>query len=729
MSSIADLPPPPRSIDDLPPPPSEESRGFFNGTANSVVDSLPMLGAGVGGALGTVAGPVGTMVGAGIGGGFGAAARNAIKSAPRVDTSVKNPSDPRFWNGSGGAAIDTLNESAKQAAIQGTADFAAPYIAKGISKSIDAGKSAAKWVGTKALSNTFGVAPDTIKEYATYSDRINAAPSVEKLKEISDEFVGKLATDVESKKLTAEQAQAAYQSHLADVKDAYRSAGYDARDAVTSAEQTLKDAHNSRIERLSGDVYDTVNQLKSDVRSGSAKALGLLHKSDAVIDTAPVVAHIDETIAGLHKSGTDEALAVAEKLKAYKARLVDANGSGLLPAADAKKLIQGLDQITEYSPLAGSFDKAKNAAFKGVRSAIDQSVKTAVPEYAKAMEPVAADAQLLSQVGDFGDRQSGASILGRIHAPNQLDRRAALGALGDKYGVDFVSAAHPSSLPEQSLLEGAQSAREALRPDRVAAKVSETMAASREKSALDASQSALEQSQASLAPFKSLAPNSAGQTSAQQKLQALGAGKNIELTDMFHRLGKMTDTDFVQAMKDNAVRDAFKKGATNGSRNTVMGAVAGWLFGGAGGAAIGAGAGRTVDQWGPAVTKKILDGVIKVSKSPTLATIAALEIPDAAKKSMVIGLENYLAKEGAPASRLMVAQKGADANRTPAKGPDAWASRGLQSLGIQDQALSQRLLADPKAKQLLIQASDYKPGSKQLQKIMKQIQTRWGNGQ
>lgn len=728
MSSVDDLPAPPRGIDDLPPPPAEDARNFFTGTGTAVVDSLPMLGAGIGGVLGTAGGPVGSMVGAGIGGGFGAAARNAIRSAPKVDYSVKNPTDPRFWSGSGGAAISTANEAAKQAAFQGTADFAAPYVAKAAVATGRAVKSGAEWVGTRALSNLGGVAPDTIKEYARFSDRINAAPSVEHLKDISDEFVGKLAADVEAKKLTAEQAQAAYQSHLADLKDAYRTAGYDARDAVTSAQQTLKDAHNARLEQLSGDIYDTVNQLKSDVRAGSAKALQVLHKSDAVIDTAPVVAHIDETIGNLQKANTDEALAVVDKLQAYKQRLVNANGSGLVPAADAKKLIQGLDQITEYSPMAGSFDKAKNAAFKGVRSSLDQAVKTAVPEYAQAMEPVAADAKLLENVRDFGDRQSGASILSRIHAPNQLDRRAALGALGDKYGVDFVSAAHPANLPEQALVEGAQSARDALRPDRVAAKVSETMASSREKGALDAAQTELEQSQAKLAPFKPLAPNAAGQTSAQQKLQQLASGKNIELTDMFQRLGKMTDTDFVQAMKDNAVRDAFKKGATNGSRNTLMGAVVGWMFGGTGGAAIGAGAGRTVDQWGPAITKKILDGAIRVSRGPVgsaAATIASLEIPEAAKKSMVIGLENYLTKEAGPAGQLMVAKKD-QPNRAPATGMDAWAAKGLQNLGIQDQALSQRLMSDPKAKSLLIQASDYKPGSKQAQKIMSQIQKGWG---
>jgi hypothetical protein len=48
---------------------------------------------------------------------------------------------------------------------------------------------------------------------------------------------------------------------------------------------------------------------------------------------------------------------------------------------------------------------------------------------------------------------------------------------------------------------------------------------------------------------------------------------------MFQRLGKMTDTDFIQAMHDRRILDTFEKGATNGSRNTLMGGVIGFLFG------------------------------------------------------------------------------------------------------------------------------------------------------
>lgn len=80
--------------------------------------------------------------------------------------------------------------------------------------------------------------------------------------------------------------------------------------------------------------------------------------------------------------------------------------------------------------------------------------------------------------------------------------------------------------------------------------------------------------------------------------------------------------------------------------------------------------------------------------------------------------------QGGEGPRLL--QNDAGVNRSPAKGRDAWASRGLQTLGIQDPAMAQRLMSDPKAKELLIQASDYPPGHKALKTILQKLQKGWG---
>lgn len=619
-----------------------------------------------------------------------------------------------------------LGKRMMNAGVTGAVSGAIPAAGDLISGTFNAGKSANKWVATKLLSSFGGVKPGVIKEYAQFSDRINSAPSPDALKQISDDFVGKLSADVDAKKITADQAQDAFKGFQSDVKDTYQTARYDANDAVTSAKQTVKDAHGARLQQVSGDVYDTIGQLKSDVQKGSKDALKTLDNSDAMIDLKPTFSKIDSTVADLQKSGTDESLAIADKLNTYKQRLIDNHGEAV-PAPDAKKLIQGLDKITEYSPMAGNFDQAKNAAFKGVRGSLDSTLKGSVDDYAQKMTGVASDTNLLNRVSDFGDKQTGVGLLKNIQAPNQMERRAALSQLGQKYNTDFVAAVDPKNLPEQQILQKAQAAQDALRPDVVKEKMGQTFTGSRQQDALTNAKSGLDQAQETLAPFKSLAPNNAGQTSVQQKLETLAKGHNIELEGMFQKLGKLTDTDFVQAMHDQSIQAAFQKGATNGSRNTAFGAMVGYFFGGVPGLAGGASAGRVVDQWGPAMTKKVLDGMIRVSKNPTVESISNLSLPEPIKRNMVIGLENFMAKERQPlagsANRKVASPPDEQQSQS---GEDRWASQGVQKLGIQDQGFTQKLLSDPQAKRLLIQASDLKPGSKAMKNIQNQIQKGWG---
>lgn len=605
-----------------------------------------------------------------------------------------------------------LEQRAQNAAMTGSVSAAIPPawdLLKGSVNTIGQG-------GSKLLSYIGGANPDAIKEYSQFSDRINSAPGPDQLKQISDDFVGKLSNDVDAKKLSVDQAKQAYQGFQTDIKNTYQTAAYDARDAVTSAQQTLKDAQNAKIQQVSGDVYDKINQLKSDIQQGSGQALKTLDKSNSMIDLAPTYSTIDNTIGKLQKSGTDDSLAIADKLQTYKDRLIANNGT-TVAAPDAKKLVQGLDQITTYSPMAGSFDQAKNAAFKGVRSSLDQTLKGTVPEYQQQMQSVASDSDLLNRVSDFGDKQTAAGLLNRINAPNQMERKAALDQLGQKYGTDFIGAVDPKNLPENQFLEQALAKQDSLRPDVVKQKIMQTLASSREQTALTGAQQGLESSEAALAPFKSLAPNSSGQTQSQQKLAQLGQGKNVELTDMFQKLGKLTDTDFIQAMKDNNTLASFQKGAANGSRNTLIGGITGWMFGGIEGAAVGASAMRAVDQWGPAMTKKALDVGIQVSKMPNVQSmsqaISNASLPSPIKQNMMNGLQNYMANQ----------------SNQKFKGEDLWAQQGLQKIGIQDPAVASKLLQDQKSKRLLIQASDLKAGSPAMNNVMKQIQKGFGVSQ
>jgi hypothetical protein len=64
--------------------------------------------------------------------------------------------------------------------------------------------------------------------------------------------------------------------------------------------------------------------------------------------------------------------------------------------------------------------------------------------------------------------------------------------------------------------------------------------------------------------------------------------------------------------------------------------------------------------------------------------------------------------------------------RRQPKGEDRWANRGLEKLGIQDDAMRTKLMSSKEGKRLLIEASDLSPGSQAMKRIMNQIEKGWG---
>lgn len=539
-----------------------------------------------------------------------------------------------------------MGDRLKNSAISGLFGAALPVagtVVKGAAGAVKAG-------AVKGLS-MLGVAPGTISEYLQFSDRINAAPTLEKLKDVSDEYVGKLSEDVSDKKLSVDQAQDAFKALHTDLTNKYQTEGLDARAALASAQQTLKDAHLNSITQTAQDVSDTIQNLRQEVVEGSRKSYDILGTSKDSMPTAPIKRQVtmlmnNLKIAGKTPIGGDASQAV-NQLQTIRDQLNQVGKT--IPLTEVKKMVQQLQTSTSYGQNAAQFSEAGDKAIKVLSQGINNRLKTGfdVSEpYAEQMGKVASNTGLLSDVGEFADNARGGGFLKNIENPTNVARKSALQQLGNKYNADFVGAVNPENLPEQKLVTGAQNKLDTLRPDRVKEAIANQSAASPEAAKLSGAQGALEKSKEALAPFKSLAPNAADQTQTQQKLAQLAKGKNIELTDMFDKLGKLTDTDFVQAMHDQHIQEAFKKNVTNGSRNTVFGAVVGGAFGGLGGAAAGAAFGRNIlDIYGPKVTKVILDGAIKVAKNPTVQTIANLQVPDEVKQHFATALSNYMANQ------------------------------------------------------------------------------------
>lgn len=209
-----------------------------------------------------------------------------------------------------------------------------------------------------------------------------------------------------------------------------------------------------------------------------------------------------------------------------------------------------------------------------------------------------------------------------------------------------------------------------------------------------------------------------------------GSGVNTSNAKSLRRLSEITGVDHLaDAQKVAAARtfgnpsltptDSTGKTVARMGAAGLLGGVTGYLADGKEGAVVGALAAEGLAS--PAVIKAAIDSGISVK---SLASAAAKPVAPLAGKVM----ENVLK----PAAETM-----SPAAAQPQKGPSKWASDGYANLndhvsGTKDQALIQsakdKLMSTTKGKDLLIAASDLKPGSKAMENLLEKIKNQIGQG-
>jgi hypothetical protein len=682
--------------------------------------------------------------------GFGSGSRlaNAVKTgAAQGAVFGAGTSDSDLTKGEVGKfALDTALGAGTGAAV--------PVALKGLGKAAGAAADAGKWAGKKAFSSAFGVAESNVDKYLANPERINNAKSFNEIKELVDESVGKLRDAVEQGKVTEAQAKTSLQSLQDQVTRGLSDKKIDAKDALRAAETMFGDAKEKALLPLrskaaptdrAADVAAMAGDLKSKVIEESGQALSTL-KPGQRVDLSGVYNSIDDSLDRLKSAGTDQADAVAAKLQAYKTRLMSQNWAKI-DAPDAKKLIQGLDEITTYSPMQGSFDQASNKVFKGVRGALDSSLKEGSPEYRAAMEPVAQKANLLNDANSaFGAPEVAVGKLAKLNTPRGEFDRATLAQLEEAVGkpgfitkdADAYAQAQrilkdpeavrkiEQSLPEYQNLRQAMADVAKRNPKWTRAQVEQATADQRRALAEATGKRIFAEKQ--LAPFKSITEaNSEGRLNSLMR----GEDRGINNREIIENLGKKSGKDFIQMADDLSVKNSFEKGATNGSRNTLFYSILGGAFGGIPGAVGGATFGsQVIDRYGPKVGKAILDGVIKIKNNPTVQTIRSLSLPPEVKSELEREFNVYMiTKNAGESGPSKVAETTNDNGRSPSqlRGESLWAQKGLAKLGIEDEAMATQLLNSKDGKRLLIEASDLSPGSKRLKTIKDQLSKGRGN--
>lgn len=420
-----------------------------------------------------------------------------------------------------------------------------------------------------------------------------------------------------------------------------------------------------------------------------------------------------------------------------------------IDARGAKKLIQGLDNVSEYDDNASALDKGLSRNYKSLRNELDNELKNAVPEYREAMRPVAKDAGILSEAYPFGDERSAIGKLSQIASPKGKLDRELLAQIEESTGrngeftrkIDEFTRAQEilkdpkkieaikRSLPEYQDYRQAMAKLAKMKPNWSRDQLERALTNSKEAKALFMAEEALKKAEQKFAPIAKITKDS-----SQAKLESFTKpkGASIETRRAIEELEKLSGKKFIKDLDNRGILDSYSKSAMNGSRNTVYGSVTGAAIGAAFGGLTGAAAlssagaayGQLVDRFGPKMAKTVMDGLLSMKKNPSIPRIRALPIPSGIKDELEREFKVYLQVTNANKNKSMgmVAENEKPKSREPSelKGEALWISNGLDKLGISEESAAN--IQNSKAgKRLLIEASDLPMGSKKLELIKKQI--------
>jgi hypothetical protein len=528
----------------------------------------------------------------------------------------------------------------------------------------------------KKLLTLLGVSEDTINEYLSRSKQINGAPSITDFKSKVDGIVDTIIDDVKSKGKSVEEAKEAFKEFKSTIKDQSGLKLADAKTALRDAEQRLNQTFEATKQglkntqaptHLAPDITQGIKKLQERVTNGSREAFEILEKEGKPVELTGIPQSIVKIAEGFKVGGGKFATSKAEA--SYKFLMNQAQRLFELPARmsgrDAKRVLQQLDDEIQWASRTGQYTGDEARALQSVRVAIDEVLKRQSPSYAKKMQQVAKDVQLLNRASEsFGDAYGLPGKLQGIGGSGSRDtERKILQELGDTMGFnynkpidEFMTA--QSRAKDPSYLQGLKNSlpeSQAMNKAKVVVDDAATAASPRtlNKQGFESTQfKTLEEAKAAYEAAKVTQkknlPGVSRQTTQRLILDVMN-NRSIEAVKKLEFISKLADEDLVQIAKDIGTRSQFNKTAFNGSRNVnlfgivmqaaakpAIGAVVGGVYeGGLEGAAMGAVTGAMVDRYGPRATKKILDIVIRARGNPTVDMFRKVELPPMVKREVI----------------------------------------------------------------------------------------------
>lgn len=490
----------------------------------------------------------------------------------------------------------------------------------------------------QALNLFGGVSKENMEAYAENREAIMAAPEFHEVYGNALEHLLDMQENLDTKKATAASAKSDFKDFLDQQKLSIKQAGYDASSADTLAKQALKEAQ-TRIGiglqdgalEAAPKAFSAVQKLRTQAMDLSKGARDILDNTPGELSLKPIFEAIRPMQDELYAKGFP---GMAEDL----GKTMDTFGhqyGDTISYPNAKSMIQGLQQRGTWNMLANDVAQGTRPYYNRLSGIMNEALKDAVPAYRSAMEPTAKYFDLLSKLDKYGSPESAnKAALGLKNVGNYTNEMPMLRDLESKTGINFTTQfeqyANPSvrdsmtkAMPEYAHSLRTAEALQQLKDPEVRAALEKAPYLSQSYKKLTTAETMLDQQLARKAELARVTPNT-----LESKMKSVMAGRGMAARRALEKIPGMEDMTIPEVLDLINTRQAFEKGAMNGSRNvnliskltggiggaigTIAGGVVGQSYTGAavgGGLGAGAGAilGGIMDKDGPAIVRYSLD--------------------------------------------------------------------------------------------------------------------------
>ncbi len=476
----------------------------------------------------------------------------------------------------------------------------------------------------------FGVHPEIQDEYMAHHAAVNALPEVEEINQHAVDAVTDVFDRVANSKASVLDTKAEYKAaHDQYVRD-FVNKGADAKTANTEAQRALKDATAEQASNILNNATDAgdhaaaaVDALHKKITEGSTKAWDVLDKSDKTISLKGFLNKAEELAKDIEAGGTMEARAQADHIRKEVQGTINQFGPDV-SGPQAKGIIQGYEKKAKWVYGAADFDNKMSGSYKQLRYELDSTLKDAVPEYRKAMEPLAKDVQLIGKLRRYGTPEQARTAIKGLKDPTAYKNNIPLlreleDRTGSKFTHDIEPYANPEardrllkSIPEYAKAEQTAADLAAMKDPRTRQAMQDLITKSEEAKAFAKAQTQHAVSLAEQSKLKGITP-----LNIVDKLKKASVpGANPHLEEQLKNIPAFKGKTLPDIMNLMRVSQTFDKSAVRGSRMANIGAA---VMAGLGsmlniavpGAGLGAAMGAYVDTNGPKLAKKALDSYMR----------------------------------------------------------------------------------------------------------------------